>query len=284
MKKFLLLLTLLIFPLVTFAWDQTGHKLIALIAYDNLNNNTKIAINAILDSKKTNDTSNYRILAAAVWPDQIRGDNVTAFDSWHFIDQPFSRDNTPLPPVATQNVVWAILQAEQVLNSNTAPPAMKNLFLKFLIHFVGDIHQPLHSATLVSKALPNGDEGGNLFPIQSPVSNDLHGLWDQGVGYFAAGATNYPLHYWQLRKMATAIETQYPASYFGAKATDLNPKLWAQESFKLAVNSAYKNIQPNSVPSDAYIQHNQIVVQQQIALAGYRLANVLNQIFAQSAD
>ena len=83
----------------------------------------------------------------------------------HYIDIPFSSDGTALPAIDHTNAVWGINHAISILNSNKSNAGDKKLALRLLIHVVGDIHQPLHAVTRVSSQLPEGDLGGNLFPL-----------------------------------------------------------------------------------------------------------------------
>ena len=271
MKKLIFMALLLSYAMTSFAWDATGHRLVAEIAYQQLPKSTVIALNKLLGAKN-NDSSDRYLLSAAVWPDAIKQDDITAFNAWHFIDLPFSLDGTPLPAYERENVVWAINQSLQVLQSPTASYDMKKLFLRFLIHFAGDISQPLHCATLVSKTYPLGDEGGGLFPITGENVNNLHAFWDEGAGLFEQN--NQPLRYNQMKALAYDWQAQYPQSNFTNQLSDMNEMDWAKASFQLAKTVGY-DLPNDSTPSTAYIANAQKVVQQQVVLAGYRLAKLL---------
>src|SRR5262249_19382391 len=88
-------------------------------------------------------------------------DDLLMHKYWHFIDTPFSRDGTTLPPIPTPNAQERIALFRTVLASSS-PDQLKSYDLVWLLHIVGDIHQPLHASTRVSKADPDGDAGGNL--------------------------------------------------------------------------------------------------------------------------
>lgn len=276
---FLTLLFWVLFPVPVYAWNMTGHTIIAQIAFDHLTDKAKQQINYLLGAESDDQRSN-KILSASIWPDLIKKDDVHAFDHWHFIDIPFSVDQTPLPSIAKENVVWAINQSILVVASPRASHYEKKLFLRFLIHFVGDITQPLHCATRVSKQYPKGDAGGVLFPIMSMQWPSLHSFWDAGAGYFSQQIGNdHHLRFWQIRLLADAIQKKYPETYFGSQLSDMNPAAWAQQSFTIAKTFAYDTT-PGAMLSPTYIAHAQQLSQQQIALAGYRLANLLNLIFS----
>lgn len=274
------IIIILVFFIITpaFAWDSTGHRLVAQIAYDNLTNQAKNKVDQLTELLDQHYPPPSRFLFASLWADQIKNDDVVAFNDWHFINYPISFDHTPSRQPEKQNVVWAIWQSENVLQSSKANDYEKAVFLRFLLHFAGDVHQPLHCAELYSQQFPQGDSSGNLFLIQTANAQDLHSYWDQGLGFFRNNGQHYPLTNKEVQRLAQRIETQYPANYFGDRITDTNPQDWAQESFAIAKNFAYQ-IKENSVPSNTYNTQGQILVQQQIALAGYRLANLLNHIF-----
>lgn len=272
---YLLLLLLLTFA-VADAWDEIGHELVAQIAFDQLSVKKRQHAQDLIDALRS--IYGYSsFVNAASWLDGLRSHDIGAFDKWHFINQPFSQDDSPLIPVQKQNVAWAIVQAESVVHSPRSNRFEKGLFLRVLIHLVGDAHQPLHCATKISKPFPTGDYGGNLFVIRYKRIRSLHTLWDRGLGYFTK-RYSYPLKPHEIRELARSIEIDYPRSYFPRRVKLSSPRDWVTESFQLAKNIAYKNIEPHERPSREYIKMGRKVVKQQIALAGYRLGDELEYI------
>lgn len=261
-----------------FSWNMAGHQVIASIAYQNLNPGVKNAIDNLTPVMFRSNSGYVRFLLASGWPDYIKGHHIHAFDSWHFIDYPYSMDNTPSKPVPKENVVWAILQSIEVMKSSKATQLEKAWFFNFLSHFVGDIHQPLHCTTLYSKQFPDGDRGGNLFSIQSNVANNLHAYWDAG-----AGLLKPHLRFSAIQKLADQISTEYPKSFFSSQIENLQPATWAYESYKLAKQQVY-SLQPNTTISANYTNASEILVKKQLALAGYRLANLLNTICGNNGE
>jgi hypothetical protein len=267
------------FPAISLAWNGLGHEVIAQIAYDHLSTPAKHAVNS-LNFKYRHLFPRTRLFdQSATWADRIKGNDVHAFDSWHFINLSFSPDGSVLPKIPKENVVWAINQSLATLQSPKASSFEQALFLRFLIHFVGDVHQPLHCVTRVTKRHPTGDQGGNLFVIRSTQAHNLHSLWDRGLGLFAYRPH---LRFSRIQRIAQRIENQYPRSYFGRKITITDPAVWARESFVLAKNVAY-HLPENTVPSRAYVKAGRAVVEQRVALAGYRLAYLLNQVYRSRA-
>lgn len=278
MKKLLLIITIMLLPLPSFAWDASGHQLVAQIAYDHLKPEVKRRVNKLVN-KLNHDYSKTTFVKSSAWPDVIKGHDVKAFDAWHFVDIPFSPYDMPLPKSEKINAVWAVNQATIIEKSKHSNEFEKAFFLRFLIHIVGDMHQPLHCSTRVTHEHPDGDRGGNLYPIIFPPYNNLHSFWDKGAGYFGKYFNNYPLKPRQVRRLATIIEKDFPETIFGARAWDLDPQSWAKQSSHIARTWVYRT-KENKKPNAHYTRRSQQIVERQVALAGYRLAHLLNQLYA----
>jgi hypothetical protein len=208
----------------------------------------------------------------STWLDKIRKENVHQFDTLHYIDLAFSKDKSKLPQVNPRNALWAIKEAIAVLSYSKTNPLSKALNLKILIHVLGDIHQPLHTATKVSRRLPKGDLGGNLYSLKSPYGTNLHQYWDNGAGTLTKGS--FPV----IKLKAYLLEKRWPCSMAD---DDKGPEGWIIESHNLAIEQAY-SIKTHSKPSKKYRYNTIRLVDQQIALAGCRLAMILNKIAASS--
>lgn len=276
--RFLVIL-LLFLTTQAMAWDSTGHRLISYIAYQNLTPVAKARIDQLTNiGEEKQYPPLQRFLYASVWPDMIRQQAVTAFNSWHYINSPIQVDQVKIHPPAHENVVWAINQAIFTLKSQKSTFAEKSIALRFLLHFTGDVHQPLHAATRFSQRYPNGDEGGGLYLIQSPYAKNLHQLWDQGAGLFHVPQQPYPLETKAVKALAQQIMRQYPKAELATAAFDLSPQDWANQSYQIAKDFVYTTPY-DARPSVAYLDQAQQLAAKQIALAGYRLANLLNGIF-----
>ncbi len=276
-KPQLLIFFSILFSTTTFAWNSVGHRLVAQIAYDQLTPEAKAKVDALTAVMFHSPYPDARFARAAVWPDQYRHKNTSTF-TWHFIDMPIVKDNVKAPMLSQYNVVWGIMQAEKTLENSVGNTYERAKYLSFLVHFIGDIHQPLHCVSLYNTHFPSGDRGGNDYVIHSPVANNLHGLWDEGVGLFAPNPVQYQFHYYEIQKLATDWMRQYPRSFFGARITEQSPQTWAQENHQIAANFVY-SIPMNTAPSAAYTQQGQTIVREQVVLAGDRLADVLNHVF-----
>lgn len=272
----LIFLLFLILPFNLYAWDGIGHRIIAQIAYDNLTPAARNAANDLIDRLSDQYPQSSTFQTAAEWADFLRHDNVNAFDRWHFINYPYSTDSTTPSNIPTENIVWATKQSIAVLQSPHATEFEKAIFFRFLLHFVGDAHQPLHCISLYNKNFPHGDNGGNFYRITGEPQNNLHAFWDDGLGLFNSNSCEkIPFKSEQVHCLAKQIETTYPPAFFAQKTQDLNPQDWTNESYNLAKSFVY-TVAENTTPPPAYVAEGQKIAEQQIALAGYRLANLLN--------
>lgn len=267
MTRFLSMLLVGLFSTATFSWNAMGHQLVAQIAYDNLNPQAKKKCTYYHQQiNKVYHAGNF--VAAATWLDVIRKNDNHWYDSLHYIDIPFSNDATSLPPTERINALWGINNAIAVLVSPKATASDKGLSLRILTHVVGDIHQPLHTAALISQALPKGDLGGNLFPLgKNYAGANLHSYWDNGAGALLGK---------RKKKQILIKARQLEAKWSCAPANhQSDPEQWVKESHQLAITAVYQ-LKPGSVPSKNYRFKAQQITEKQIHTAGCRLAALLN--------
>lgn len=280
-RLFFFALTVLftILPINSYSWNAMGHMVIANIAYQNLKPEVRDKVDQLVGNlnKEYPDMSTF--LHLAYWPDAIRSQRIETFTHWHYIDIPYSIDGTKTKDdvIDTDNAVWAVNRIQVVVKNSHANPYDRARFLSFLTHIVGDLHQPLHTVTLFSAAHPGGDKGGNLYTIQvNGKRMNTHSLWDSGVGAFEGKNGRAVDH---AKELAVTIMQLYPASSFGVKADDLDAAHWSQEGFENAKKYVYSTPE-NQAPSTSYLTTGKQVAEQQAALAGYRLANLLNNLLA----
>lgn len=256
-------------PFQTFAWNALGHQLIAQIAYDYLTPHARATFNHYnhaLDKEYRADS----FINAAVWLDSLRHHDVNWFNSLHYIDWYFTEDGSLLPSPQPVNAVWAIKEARRILNSKKSNEFEKGFSLRILLHVVGDLHQPLHAASRVSKSMPAGDRGGNKVALRkNPIADNLHLYWDKGAGLLIGKRFSQS----QIMTMAANIEKRWPCK----PGLDNKPMHWAQESHDLAVKYVY-TLKNNAIPTAQYQRNAQRITEQRLALAGCRLAAMLNQI------
>jgi S1/P1 Nuclease len=277
-------------PSISLGWGAGGHMMVASIAFSRLNPRAKaqaqtllaIAINPAGTSAKSKDFVN-----AAHWADDLRPfPEFDPFKPLHFIDQPFSVDGTPLPAVPTPNVVTALEENVNILKTSTDKNAQAQA-LRFIIHFVGDIHQPLHCATRVSSANPEGDHGGNLVSIKIPATGgklkttNLHSYWDGGIGSFPKTGANFkPPPLSQIGPAAARAKAGNPDTDPDLKLNDpFNFQAWADESLIAAKDVAYPGMTNGAKPNATYRSKALKVARKRVAWGGYRLAALLNAIW-----
>jgi hypothetical protein len=146
----------------------------------------------------------------------------------------------------------------------------KAVILVFLEHYIADAHQPLHTLTRVNKRCES-DYGGNFYYVRngSNESISLHKLWDTGVGYLTRHFT--------IANKARRLQLEFPATEFKpAFINENNPRAWFNNNLEYA-NSIY-SVPLNGKLNRWYYVYNQKIVRYQLTLAGYRLANRINQL------
>lgn len=271
--------------------------MVASIAFNRLNPRAKAKATALLAipiNPAGITAKSLDFINASHWADDLRP--FAEFDFLkilHFIDQPFSTDGTPLPRdlPEPENIVEALTDNVKILRTNPDKNAQAQA-LRLIIHFVGDIHQPLHCATRVDSAHPDGDRGGNLVGIMvaesggkgapsKPRRSNLHSFWDGGMGTFPPTGPDFePPPLSQIPAAAARVTKGNPPTAAGLKLDDpFDFKSWADESFQLAKDVAYKDVKNGAKIDVVYMNSSLKVAQQRVAWGGYRLAALLNAIW-----
>lgn len=265
-----------------FAWNGTGHMLVAEVAYQQLDPSTAEQVDRLIKKVHPLYDRVDSFTTAGPWADDIKGHSIKFLDSWHYIDTPFSDDGSPLDQISDnpQHVVWIISKTTSLLRSKNANDAERAVALMFLIHTVGDVHQPLHNSTRVTAAYPEGDRGGNSFRLRGRFRN-LHSLWDSALGQmrYLRRPLSQTDKTW-LESYAEKITHSYPLTDAELASSAVE---WSAEGFQISKNGLYQGIKPQQEVPSAYFAKYQPVAEQQLAHAGQRLANVLNCVY-QSAS
>jgi hypothetical protein len=263
------------------AWNGEGHMVVAQMAYNHLDPVVKTQCDNLISFPVMNaSNSNSNFVTSACWADDIKS-FTSAFSSWHYIDIPFSLDGTSTNSftIPSVNVAWAISNCVAALKNPNTSVSNQAMNLRFLIHFVGDIQQPLHDSTAMFGGDTGGDSGGNGFTLTNSYAN-LHSLWDAGGGWLqdsvgrplnSTGVNNISNRVWQ-------AEQAYP--FVRSIGTIESAFAWATEGWWLARTNAYVGVTNNTTPSAAYLTRVQATTIQRMAAGGMRLANLLNTIYA----
>lgn len=276
------------------AWGAGGHMIVAQIAYDKISAEDPAAkaeidrLIAIQIAPASITANSPDFVNASHWADDVRpldGFKQTAGE--HFIDYPFSQDGTTLPSDLPEadNVIVALTKYVGILRSNVADDQTRAQALRFVIHFVGDAHQPLHCATRVSAGSAEGDRGGNEVTIRHTVGNThpavkLHSFWDGGLDSFPKeGAHFSPPSLDEIPPAAAAIQAKFTLDEKWKDGGPFNYADWADESRNIAENFVYQGIAEGEAPSDDYVTKGADIAQYRVLTAGYRLAALLEAIW-----
>lgn len=277
-------------PSLSFGWGAGGHMMTAHIAFERLNPTARAKAEELLaipiDPSAVTSTS-LNFVNASHWADDLR--SLSEFDSLkplHFVDRFFTWDKSRLPKIDPNNILKALEDNVKILKTSNDKAAQARA-LRLIIHFVGDIHQPLHCTAKVSKADREGDQGGNFFKIKivgddgELTDSNLHSYWDSGIGAFPPTGPNFAPP--PLETIAPAAELATRRNPPTVRALRLhhpfNYNAWSKESFALGRNVVYVGIREGRKPTPAYNVRALRVARQRVAWGGYRLGALLNAIW-----
>lgn len=256
------------------AWGPQGHRVVALLAMTRLSPVAQRNVAWLLPDRTLADV--------AVWADEYRPDNVQT-GLWHYVNPPVDatsydrdRDCPRQPEVAIGTkadwrdcIVDRILYNQQRLGDTALDRADRAIALKFLVHFVGDLHQPFH-ALIVGR-------GGNDIPVMAfgsrtcqsttgtPLPCNMHGVWDSGlIAHRQLSDAQY----------LNELSRQIVAQQWENRGTG-TPADWTMESLKFAVAAL---LPAQGIVDEMYYRTQISVVDERLALGGLRLAALLNQV------
>lgn len=272
------------------AWSRPGHMVSAAIAWRDLETEPAVrsTIADLLEAhpdrapfevaidRTTGEARLRRMFyECARWPDDARG---TSYDhpTWHYAAIGFTRDGTRVPTKIVGSAIEAFALNAAVVRDRNASKAERAVALCWVMHLVGDIHQPLHTAQLYSSEFPNGDRLGSLHFVRekqdaAPVT--LHWFWDDLV--HRSGTSE------SVEARAEELLRHYPHTTEIVKIEDF--AAWgAEESHGAAITLAYNSsllpgpdpLKSALLPSD-YQAEARLYSEQRIVVAGHRLASVL---------
>jgi hypothetical protein len=239
------------------AWGRTGHRVIAKIADDGLSAQARANVRLLLGSESLDE--------AATWPDDMRADPAPFWQKtstpWHYVTVP-GTDYDVAP--AEGDAVTALRQFRATLRDPAAPLEARRTALRFIVHLVGDLHQPLHAG--------NGtDKGANEVKVTfAGRPTNLHSVWDSGL------VDDEQLSF---TEFAERLERR-TAPEEVIQWSDTDPLHWIHESVAIR-NTIYP--QGTSDLGWDYIYKSRPIVDRRLAQAGVRLAAYLNDIFRSPA-
>tara|TARA_B100001113_G_scaffold74526_1_gene58001 strand:+ start:605 stop:1372 length:768 start_codon:yes stop_codon:yes gene_type:complete len=235
-------------------WGQTGHRVVGLVADNHLTKRAKNKINFLLDGNSLANVSTYA--------DEIKAEKKYSYISkWHYINIPLNKKFDEIEREKGGDIIYAINKCIQVLKSPKYNKKEKSFHLKLLVHFIGDIHQPMH---LGSKE----DRGGNdvkLFWFGN-ITN-LHRIWDTQI---------IESHNMSYTEMASDLPIFTPNQIKVETNKSINN--WVEET-RIYTRQIYSESPPNGKLGYEYRYKNLPIIKSQLYKAGIRLASILNKIF-----
>jgi hypothetical protein len=305
-----LLVAIVLLSVPAFAWNKKGHMVVAYIAYRNLTPAAKTRVDDLL--RKNADYSKWiarakteeakalhAFLNSSAWADDIKGysdyqdhgtqggnvpppndpaasQNIGYSDKlrhkyWHFHDTPLSGDGTPVKPADPPSAKTQMPVLRDAMR-NGASDDIKSYDLVWMIHLVGDVHQPLHAVGRFTARQPDGDAGGNLVTLSTSGVVRLHTYWDNLLGERDDAEDAIAL--------GEHLMTEF-SKPSGADEDSIDK--WIDDSFKLARKNTYaspiRKDGESSVTSRKYRMKAREIAEKQVLLAGYRLSRLINQSF-----
>jgi len=289
------------------AWGCKGHQTVALIAEKHLTPEARQLVDRLLSENPADakikqycgDSVRDAMASASTWADDVRSEKRNG--PWHYIDIPRGAKRGSVDAYCGEGgcVTRALAEQLAILKDTHADPAKRTDALRYIIHFIGDLHQPLHSTT-------NDDEGGNCVPLKyfrrkphernNSYSPNLHSIWDSAILERDMEGAD-PVEY------AGTLEDRYQADIEKWQKGPIRVEDWVWESHELAESAVYGPLTPAiavepSVPvrscsddnnigqrmlaqhiavGDGYQEQAAAVAELRVAQAGIRLALVLNQ-------
>ena len=316
----LVCIILLAFSLPAFAWDDSGHKLVAYIAWQQmtpaareravqilLNAPEDAQLNALYPTPPDQEYTTYPpgarskaskqrdyFMIVAYWADLVRDRKYEKrskyhHGTWHYLDtfwQTGANGKVELLPDKEndkENAVERLFHFDKVLRSDEKD-AEKAIALAWVLHIAGDIHQPLHASGRLSPEDPKGgDQGGNTFSLSPPDAKrkeNLHWFWDSIVVRTVPRRGDAPDAEYIL-PLGNSFMKKHPLSKYRNRLEIGKFDAWQQESFRIASERLYpKTLLRNQMPSAAYNKMAFAIAEEQIAIAGYRLGTWLNQVLS----
>ena len=254
--KFVIFIVLSIFSSLN--WGSTGHRVIAEVATNYLTDNARFKINKILDGET--------LVNASTFADDIKSDSrYDKYYDWHFLNMELDDEYEEIIPSDKGDVYLAINQCIDIIESDSASDSDKSFYLKLLVHFVGDLHQPLHIGRYE-------DRGANRIYVKWFGRNsNLHRVWDSEM------INSHNMSYSEL-----ALNLPNPDFLIlteKAKDFERNDILnWVDEIHEYT-NKIYRDVSIDGKLGYEYQYKNFGTVKDLLLIGGIRLSKILNYLF-----
>jgi hypothetical protein len=245
------------------AWGAEGHSIVAEIAQRNLTPAARARVAELFPNGAS-------AASLSFWADDIR-DTLEESTNWHFVDIPLDQTNydenrdCPATPKG-DCVIKAIERVKKTLADSSAPVSTRREALKFLVHFVGDLHQPLHT-------VDGGGTGLHVtffvnVPRKVKVTTTLHWIWDTGL-------IRASFRGWQ--SYLDFLEDKWLPGRNVDELTRGTTVEWVLDAHRIANDVAFPSVTTGSELAEEYLEKARPHLDRQLAVAGLRLARILNE-------
>ncbi|MGB5236750.1 MAG: S1/P1 nuclease [Flavobacteriaceae bacterium] len=235
-------------------WSKTGHRVTGEIAQEYLSRKARKAISRLLEGQSLAEVSNYA--------DEIKSDDrYREFYPWHYVNLPLDKEYKDVEPNPSGDIITGIQKCIAVLENENSNRADKVFYLKMLVHFLGDLHQPMH----VGK---KSDKGGNDFQLLwFNTGTNLHKVWDYHL------IEDYGMSYTELaNKLPRLSKSEVKKIQHG------DVYKWVKETHQIT-NDVYGGVEMGEKLGYRYSYKYWPTVERQLLVGGLRLAGLLNTIF-----
>ena len=235
-------------------WSDTGHRTVGKIAETYLKSSTKRKIKKLLKGKT--------LAFASTFADEIKSDKrYNDFYTWHYINMPLDSNYEDSVKSPTGDLATGIAYCKKIIQDKNSNDADKAFYLKLLIHFIGDLHQPMHVGL-------EEDRGGNDFKLQWFYKDtNLHRVWDKEM------INSFNMSYIELAENADVLSKDQVKAIQKGTVID-----WINETHVLT-NNIYDTVKEGDNLRYRYSYDHLKTVRSQLQIAGIRLAKVLNELF-----
>jgi hypothetical protein len=293
--------TALLAPVVARAWDGAGHMIVDQIAWEQMTPAARTRAAELVKSldARFNDRRPYHFVTAGSWMDDMRGmGRDYPWSKLHYVNIPWTPTGSPVAVPPGPHVISAIGESLKTLRDSASSGPQRTEALAMLMHFVGDIHQPLHVTER------NRDRGGNTYLISGVPFSDLgpkqlqnlHTFWDKAFRF--DGVNGGIVETWAAPSVngrprapgegviaveARRMMTDFPPASLPELAGPVDALVWATESYEIGCKQAYP---PGEPPPNTevrpltpeFVHASQQIARRRLALAGYRLGALLNEL------
>lgn len=283
------------------AWDLFGHHVVAAIAWERMAPETRQAAVSLLQKAPADadlatllpprgrpDAVRERelFLKAAAWADLVRDETLARrnerYDrpSWHYVNH-FWKETPGGPRILEErgtlgDLVTKLESLRESVSDPSRPASQRAIDLAWILHLVGDVHQPLHASGRVTKREPEGDRGGNEFLLDER-SRNLHAFWDSILRRVRRQYHSESYFGW-VDRVAEEIVDAHPSTSLREELAETRVKEWSREGVALAMHDAYPDeLRRDVAPDRRYRDRVFTIARRRVALAGHRLARFLDE-------